>query len=208
MVSRKTIVVSLILIILLACFTTVLMIRKHHTGSLLDDTQAIRHRQPDAFMVDAVGSQYDQRGKLIKSFLTSTISHYAYRNSTRFTKPNFIICSTRPILWHITADYGNSYYDDTEINLQGHVCVHQEPLSPQRLETTIKSSAMTIFPKQSIVKTNRHITIMQGESVVKGVGAWADFNTGVLHMIAHFRGIYATSKHTQHLRMHLERRRA
>jgi len=162
--------------------------------------RATLDNRPDAFMTKVNYYEYDSQGLLHSHLQTSKIKHYPHNNAARFEKPNMMVYTNEHIPWYVSAEHGNSQNGVNQVNLWSHVVVHQ-PKEPNNPETTIKTSAMTLYPRKSYARTNRNVTITRPGSTVKAKGMTANFKKGIITLLSRSRGIYVppeqhkTTKH-------------
>ena len=180
--------ISLILIIT-ACLSTFLMLNNNNRTIRPKKKQLAR--RPNAFMLNARYYEYDNQGLLHSRLTTSKVLHYLYKNSARFKNPTLMIYTAQHIPWYISAYYGESYHGTKSIHLWDHVVIHQ-PKQAQYPDTTITTSAMTIYPNQSSAETNQDVTIIRPNSIVQATGMKANLKKGNITLRSHARGVYET----------------
>jgi len=186
--NRKTFWLSIILIFA-ACASVLFMISR-------DDQTPSLQKKPggmNAFMTNATYTQFDKLGQIHTRIKTPNMQHYTEKDTSFFIKPAILIYTNDRIPWHITSDYGKSQNGTTTVYLWSNVVLHQPQLE-NHPETTILTSAMTLYPKRSFAKTDRKVTIHRPDSVIKGIGVTANFKTGIIKLLTHSRGIYEPEK--------------
>lgn len=186
--NRKTIWLSIILIF--AAIASVLFMLNRDNN--IQDTQG-KSGGINTFMSNAIYTQFDELGHIHSRMQTPNMKHYEKKDSSFFIKPVILMYTSNRIPWHITSDYGKSQSGTTKVYLWGNVVLHQRQLKGHP-ETTILTSALTVYPKRSFAETNRKVTIYRPGSVVKGKGVTANFKTGILKLLTRSRGIYEPSK--------------
>lgn len=150
----------------------------------------------DAFMHEAYYLEYNEQGLLKSSLYSPFVRHFNNKDETvYFSKPRATVFTAKRVPWHVKARYGKSIHSGKVVYLWDHVNMHQ-PQQPMQPETTITTSAMTIFPHRSLAKTNRKATIKRPESTVSGIGATANLKTGIIQLLSHSQGVYDAKQHS------------
>lgn len=178
-----------LLLIVAACFSTILMLKNtsHRQPLVLDNPS----KHPDAFMINAKYYEYDDQGLLHSRLFTTKVLHYKYQNSAQFIHPDFMIYTDKAQApWYISAAHGMSRDGVSWVYLWDNVQIHQ-PQQPNNLPTDIATDHVTILPNQSIAKTDDDVTITRPDSIVKAKGMQTDFKTGIIELLSHSRGVYA-----------------
>lgn len=173
-------------LIAVACLSTILMVHSNHHRI---QERATLDRRPDTFMTNVNYYEYNNQGLLHSELQTPKIMHYPHNNAARFQKPTMMIYTSEHIPWYVSADNGKSQNGIDWVYLWGHVVVHQ-PQEPNNPETTIKTSAMTFYPRKSYAQTDENVTITRPGSIVKAKGMNADFKKGIITLLSHSRSIY------------------
>ena len=187
--TRTTVFLSLIFFLTVS-ISLALMIRGN---SHLKEQQPQPKNEMDAYMVNVTYTKYNKQGLLQNHLFSPLMKHYAKDNSTDFEKPDFLLYTSTRIPWTIKANYGKSLNGNQEVHLWGQVKLHQ-PKDKTNPETTITTSALTIYPQKSYAVTNRKVVIKRPGSVVKGKGVEAYIKKGVIKILSQSRGVYAASQ--------------
>ena len=182
--NRKTFWLSIILIVA-ACISVLFMLgRNSQTGNVKTKPNGI-----NAFMTNATYTQFNKLGQIHSRIQTPNMEHYAKNDTSFFIKPVFLIYTDDRVPWHVKSDYGKSQNGTKKVYLWGNVVLHQPQLEDHP-ETTILTTALTIYPKRSFAKSNQEVTIYRPGSVIKGKGVTANFKTGIIKLLTHSRGVY------------------
>ncbi|OGT43875.1 MAG: LPS export ABC transporter periplasmic protein LptC [Gammaproteobacteria bacterium RIFCSPHIGHO2_12_FULL_40_19] len=143
----------------------------------------------DSFITQGTFTEYNEQG-LIKTKMTAAhVTHFKESGITHFTKPYIITYTENRTPWHIHADRADSNKTGTKIILQGHVTVHQLP-TKQNAETTITTTELTVFPKESRAVTDKAITVSRPGTVIHGTGLIANLKTGQYQLRSQSEIIY------------------
>lgn len=186
--NQKVFWLSLILLVAVGVSTGLMLL-----GSPQHRLIHKKKKTMDAFMVNVIYVQYNEQGLVHSRLVSSTMDHYAENNTAYFTDPKILIYTQHRIPWHISALYGKSRHGTQWVYLWNKVKLHQ-PQLPQHPETTITTSALTVYPSTSRATTKRAVTITRPGSVIKGIGVKADFKTGIMQLLSHSRGYYESKK--------------
>jgi lipopolysaccharide export system protein LptC len=143
----------------------------------------------DGYMTQAHYTQYDNQGQVHMSLYSPKVTHYVQNSTSYFEKPEVLAYNQKRIPWTIRADRGTAIRDSEQVDLNGNVIIHQAP-QPQYPETTITTTAMTIYPHRSYAVTDQAIVITRPDTRVDGVGMQADFKTGIFTLLSSVKAIY------------------
>lgn len=150
----------------------------------------------DGYMVEAHYTQYDNQGQIHMTLYSPKVNHFTQNNSSNFEKPEVLAYNQKRVPWTIRADNGASLRDSEQVDLYGNVIIHQAPLD-QNPETTITTTAITIFPHRSYAMTDQPIVIVRPDTRIDAVGMQADFKQGIFKLLSSVKAIYVPSKPTK-----------
>ena len=182
--NRKTFWLSVLLIVLASSSIIFMLTRDNVSVNTKEQSGGI-----NAFMTNAVYTQFNKLGQLQTRMQTPNMEHYAKHDTSFFVKPTILIYTSDRIPWYVKSDYGKSQNGTIKVYLWGSVVLHQ-PQMIDHPETTIYTKALTVYPKRSFAETNEDVTIHRPGSVVKGKGVTANFKTGIIKLLTESRGIY------------------
>ncbi len=143
----------------------------------------------DGYMTEAHYTQYDNQGQVHMTMYTPQVSHYSKDNTSYFDKPEVLAYSQQRVPWTIQSLHGKSIHDGEQVDLWGDVKIHQIP-QPHSPETTITTTAMTIYPHRSYAETKQAVTIARPDMQIDAIGMQADFKAGIFKLLSTVRGIY------------------
>jgi lipopolysaccharide export system protein LptC len=166
------------LIAYLIAFTLVaiasIIILKHNEKSSLIST----HNGMNSYVTNIVITDFSKDGQISSTLQAATVQHEEMSGKTFLTKPFFTgISQKNDSHWHIHATTGVINESGTEVTLTGKVIVHELP-SPHNVETTITTTLLTIYPKQSRAKTDQAVVLKRPGTTITGVGFTANLKTG------------------------------
>lgn len=131
--------------------------------------------------------QYNNKGDLYGHLISPFIVHCSYKNSSYFAVPHYFICTSQHVPWVISADYGKSQNAIEWIYLWGHVKI-QKLSQGTKVETTITTKNITIFPCRSFARTNQLVTIVRSNSIITAIGMTIDLKNSVIHLLSYAQG--------------------
>jgi len=151
----------------------------------------------NAFLRQPHFQQFNPQGNLHFSIRAIEAKYHTRHNTAEFQSPSILIFTQNQVSWRISADHGVSENigttdkkaDKEKIYLFGHVILHR-PSQPQSAETTISTSALTIYPQRSFAETNQNVTITQPGTIIHGQGVTANLKTNTIKLLKHSRGTY------------------
>lgn len=185
MSARKTFWVSLILL-LLACFSTWLMLKNHHNIAV--SAENLEHK-PDAYMYNATYYEYDNTGQLHSRLEAVKSTHIPYKNSAFFTNPVFLTYTEKRLPWYISANSGHSVDGINTIHLRDNVELYQ-PESPTYPATKITTTVLTINPPKSTADTKEHASILRPGTDIEAKGMHVDFAKNQIQLMSQANASY------------------
>lgn len=115
-----------------------------------------------------------------------------YLNAPTFLLPPQNGASGAP--WHGKSQYGWVNADATVMKLEGKVEMHR-PASPQASAADIHTAEVTAWPKQNKLATAAPTRIVEGTTIVSGVGMKADLDTKRTELLSDVHATFAAPKH-------------
>lgn len=141
------------------------------------------------FINNATYKTFNEKGKLTSIMKAKHVTQFTNDRDTFFAMPHILTYTTKGTPWVITADQAKSNAATNQILLWGHVLLIELSASKKAV-TTIKTSELTVFPKQSRATTNKAVSIYRKKSVIKGKGLVADLKQGMYELLSQSKGIY------------------
>lgn len=149
----------------------------------------------DSFVDHAHYVSYNKLGQLDTKLTAPKVTHIKNKKMAYFFEPRMLTYTEDRIPWHIQATHAKSSDDMQHVFLWKNVVIHQLTHT-NTLETTIKTSELTVLPQQSIAKTNAAVSIYRLGSTMHGKGLIANLKTGQYELLSHSKGIYIPEKTT------------
>src|SRR3990167_4366020 len=147
--KHKLIIIYLILFILIGVASIFIL---HHAATIAKTLP--QKTIISTFVQNATFTEYNEKGDVKTKIRAQKITHYQPQGTTIFEKPFIITYSENRTPWHIRADQAISDRTGQKIILTGNVTAHELPTA-QQTETTIKTTEITVFQKESRAETNK-----------------------------------------------------
>lgn len=144
----------------------------------------------DSFIIQGTSIEYNQQGQLKTKITSKKIMHFLPKKNSVFEKPHIVFYSDNRTPWHIQANQALVNDTGEKIILQGNVIIHELPTAAAPETTIIKTSELTLFPKESRATTNQAITLSRPGTVIHGVGFDANLKTGQYELRSQSKAIY------------------
>lgn len=148
----------------------------------------------DSFMVDAEYRKYDMLGQIHFTLNSAHMVHYQTHDSAYFTKPHLMGYTAERIPWQVDANSGKTIKGTHQVYFWDNVILKQLSYPHHPDTTTIQTTALTVFPYQSLGVTDKPVMITRPNSVAHGIGMRADFKSGMITLLAQARGSYDPKK--------------
>jgi LPS export ABC transporter protein LptC len=145
---------------------------------------------PDFFMTNADFMQFDVNGNLSNHFYTSKITHFGDQNSYIFDSPTMQMYNANEQPWLITAQKGKSEKGKSKIYLWGNVQLKQG--NGDKNNFSISTTSLIVYPDTKSAETPDPVTIIQGTSIAKTIGAKANFKSGTVELLSNVNCEYQT----------------
>lgn len=176
--------------LLLIVVTLSLFFMVHNTQPI---TRKPDSHRVDVFMKNVSYQSFDTNGQIRQRVFAPHMKHFAHNNTAVFEAPMLTLYTKKRAVWTVNAQHGKSLHGTQTITLWGHVSIHQTA-EGNRPETTITTSALTIYPNQSLAESDRAVTITRPGSTISGVGLRANIKTGKFILRSHSEGSYDPKK--------------
>ncbi|MGD9945755.1 MAG: LPS export ABC transporter periplasmic protein LptC [Burkholderiaceae bacterium] len=158
---------SLLLLLALAGATYYLAeIAMRQTGP---GVERVLGHEPDYFVEGLVFTRINQRGDPVFRISAERMLHYADDDSTAYTKPVAVSLDPSKPRLTLRADEGSSDAGGNETHLHGNVIMERAatPSEPAMVATT---EQLVLHSDTEIAVTDLPVRVVQGESVLTGVG--------------------------------------
>jgi len=124
-------------------------------------------REPDAIVENFTLRSLTAEGTPQYVISARRMLHFAADDSTELADPRLSRTDADARVT-IKADRGTLQHDGDEAAFYGHVVVRQE--APSQPDLVAQTDYVQVLNKQDLIRTDRPITIQQGESSLAGVG--------------------------------------
>jgi lipopolysaccharide export system protein LptC len=149
-------------------------VKEQYSDSLL------RH-DPDYIVENFTLRRFSPGGGLQNTLVSRKMVHYPDDETTVVTEPRIsFLKGPRPT--HLSAKQGLVGPDAREVELIGDVRVVRAA-SSTAAEIVFTTSRLTVFPDNEVARTTAAVTIIQGASVIRGVGLEADNKTQIYQLL-------------------------
>lgn len=120
--------------------------------------------------------------------------HYPLDNSSEIEQPMINrLEKDRPPM-NIRADRARLEDDNSKLHMIGHVNVDR-PATPMAKYFHLESDYLLALPDEDIVKTDRPVHIVLGDTVLNGTGMYSNNATREFRLSHNVRGVYPASAH-------------
>ncbi len=153
---------------------------------------------PNIFMRQVTYDSHDQNGHLQATIKANTSLYYQQRDVMVLTRPDVTTYSeiSHQPSWHITADHGESFKNNSEIKLSGHVKFFRYE-TPQAASMTVTTKSATLYPKRSKAVSDDDVSISQQQSTIQGHGMIANLKSGDYSLLSQLSGHYTPTNPKQ-----------
>ena len=144
---------------------------------------------PDMTVNHLSVTRFDINGQLINS-LSSPLMHHIPLNDTHWFKdPVIVVAQPNQPPWEIRAGQATSLSGGNEITFKKDVIIHQGQDEGTQ-ESTMKTQALTYFPKNKLATTDLEVTYERPGNTVKSTGMKAYLAEKRVLLLSKARGIY------------------
>jgi lipopolysaccharide export system protein LptC len=178
---------TIISFILITCFLSLMTFLSHRSVPLSNEIAVIR---PDAIMEDVHALIMNQQGRPEMKIVTPKMIHFIENDTTNLIAPKLTLYRKSPNPWYITARFGKATQGIENVDFWDNVTIHHAA-DQNNPATLIKTSTLTVHPKQKTAETKAFITMVQPQIIIKAIGMRANMNTGDINLLAQTRGEYA-----------------
>ncbi|OGT25804.1 MAG: LPS export ABC transporter periplasmic protein LptC [Gammaproteobacteria bacterium RIFCSPLOWO2_02_FULL_42_14] len=137
--------------------------------------------------------EYDKQGNIKTKITADKIVEFQSEDRIVFHNPEIVTYSEKQVPWHIRADQAISNKKGDRVVLTGHVLI-REMRNDNEPRSTIKTTELVIFPKQSLATTKEPVTLFRPGIIVNGVGLTANLKTGQYELKSQSEAIYQPSQ--------------
>ena len=151
---------------------------------------------PDSFVQHIVITKTDDAGHREYVFSSPAAVHYSVNNRMDFASPHLIVYQTNQMPWVGDAQHGQSLNSGSQqtIVIWGNVVFKQEK-GLHNPYARINTTALTFYPKQKYVVTDKFISGVQDKSNINGTGMTLNLKNHELKLLSQVNGLYITPDH-------------
>jgi lipopolysaccharide export system protein LptC len=137
--------------------------------------------------------QFDANGRLV-NYLQTPLMHHVPLNNTHWLKnPHVIIAQSDQPTWEIQSQQATSLNGGESITFNKQVVIHQQK-DEHTQESTLKTEAMTYFPKDKLAITTLDVTYEQPGTIVQSTGMKAYLAEKRVLLMGQTRSTYAPNR--------------
>jgi len=144
---------------------------------------------PDAYMENVIATFMNKDGAPCLKITTPKMIHYTLNDVTTIDKPNIDIYRQTPNPWNVSSDFAKTFGGTEQILFWSNVVIKHE-LDKNNPTTTMKTSALMVYPDKRTAHTDQPVTIIQPDITVHAVGMQADMNDGTIKLLSQTQGEY------------------
>jgi lipopolysaccharide export system protein LptC len=159
----------------------------------VNDVGPARERGPDSepdFTIDNLRVTRTNAAGLPDYVLTGVrMEHFRNNDTTQVSKPALTHFAPGAPPVHLAAERGVVTGNGDQYDFYDHVVVTREA-AVNSAALTMNTEYLKVLPDKALASTDRPVTIIQGESVLTGVGLELDNNTRILRLLNQVRGTF------------------
>ena len=133
--------------------------------------------------------QFDTDGKLVNYLKTPLMRHTALNNTHWFRDPYIVIAQKNQPNWEIHSKQATALNGGQKITFNNQVVIHQGK-DKHTLESTLKTEAITYFPKDKLATTLLDVTYERPGNIVQSKGMRAYLTEKRVQFLSEARGTY------------------
>jgi lipopolysaccharide export system protein LptC len=179
--------IMLVLIAMLSCW-----LLWHYVINLQWGTLA-NPNNPDAFAYNLQVNVMDDNGQPQYIFSSPYLVHYAVGDRVILQKPVMTMYNGAQPPWLLHADHGEAFNGNDMVKLWGNVNMSQA-VGTANPSTLIKTTEITVYPKQRIATTKQYISAVQPNVQMNSVGMKLDLAQKTLDLLSQVQGVYEPTK--------------
>lgn len=147
-------------------------------------------RRPDYVVTTIESRETDEQGRLLRDLQAAELRHYDKpQEEAEIDRPMVLFYDNGRPAWHLTAQRGSSFNQNTEVHLDGGV--HAERRDPQAVPLTFDTENVQVFPREERLSTKSAVKVESPQGRLDGHGLEASMKTGDLVLTENVTGNYA-----------------
>lgn len=146
----------------------------------------------DTIITNLTVHQFDSEGRLVNYLQTPLMHHIAANNTHWLKTPYIVISQQNQPPWEIRAQQATAHHGGQDITFHKQVVIHQNK-DEHTQESTLKTEAITYFPKDKLATTLLDVTYERAGNIVHATGMNAYLAERRVKLLSQARGTYAPS---------------
>ncbi len=154
---------------------------------------SLRRHDPDYVVDNLAHTRFNVKGMVESTLAAAKMLHYPDDDSTDLIAPRVVQTKPNEPRLTVTADRGTLSQDGEEVFLYGNVQLVREA-GPERAEIRMRTSFMHVAQSHSVIRTDRHVVIMEENRQLQGRGMEYRNDTQELFLREQVRGRFESRK--------------
>lgn len=149
---------------------------------------ALKRHDPDTIVDNFTMVRLGPSGSPRYSISARKMQHYPDNDATEVEQPRFLRRDSDGTSFTVTSDRGTMTADAAEAKFYGNVLLQRE--MPNRPLLQARTEFLHLLAEKNIARTDRHVTIKEGNNVFSGVGMELNKTTRQFSLFSQVRGSY------------------
>jgi lipopolysaccharide export system protein LptC len=149
---------------------------------------AAKRHDPDAIVENFKLVRLGQAGSPQYSMTAKKMLHFPDEDNTELEKPQFLRHNSDGTRFTVTAERGTMSANSAEATFTGDVQLRREAANRPPLQA--RTEFLHVLADKDIVRTDRHVTIREGNTVFSGVGMEFNKRTRQIALMSQVRGTF------------------
>ncbi|MDO8437814.1 MAG: LPS export ABC transporter periplasmic protein LptC [Nitrosomonadaceae bacterium] len=147
------------------------------------------HRDPDYMLEGLSVIRTDQDGVARYKLFAKKMLHYSDDDSTHLEQPRLVNATPGKPAVQIKADQGELPSGNDEVYLSGNVTLSRNAGNGSNKATMVTSS-LRIIPDDDIARTDKAVTITEGNTTINAVGMELDNRANVTRLLSQVKVVH------------------
>ena len=185
MITRQYISSPLIFLIILALLTFWLDQVTRPPEQTMDDSL---YRNPDYIVEDLSGIRMDHEREIQRKFTAKKLFHYLNEEVTQLEQIGFMNSQPGIPLMRLHADRAEVKNKGKDIFLTGHVTAIRG-MDDEKGKITLMTNYLHLIPDESLVKTDRAVTISRFNTTINATGLEFNNRAGMIQLLSRVKAV-------------------
>ncbi len=185
MIMRQYISSPLIFFIILALLTFWLDRVTRPSGQTTDDSLYLN---PDYIVEELSGIRMDHEHEIQRKFTAKKLFHYLDEEVTQLEQIGFMNSGPGSPLMRLYADRAEVRSKGKDIFLTGHVTAIRG-MDDEKDKITVRTDYLHLIPDESLVKTDRVVTISRFNTTIDATGLEFDNRAGMIQLLSRVKAV-------------------